>query len=178
LPLLFVEGDTALPTRHELDDGRVYLSYAWTRSRDSAQTQLDSVHIGLPVIGSQGTTSLSFVIPLVRRVGSAILSASNGDLGFEIAPISPDSVTFRNQHLWWQLEIPRTCHNNGPMPLLVMHADGAIPQHLSLPRASFAGVSDSTMACLTTASFQEPRLSPYPIAISNSSRIEWRVRIP
>ena len=156
----------------------MYLSYAWARSWDSTEAQPDTLHIGLPAIGSEGATSLPVAIPLVRRLGSAIVSVSNGDVGFDIVPISLDTVAFRNPHISWQLEIPRACHTNVSAPMMLMHGNGAIPGHLLVPRASFAGAFDSTTACLATQSFHEPKFSSYPIGISNSSRIEWRVRIP
>jgi len=178
LPTLFVEGATVVPARKAHTDESLYLLYDWARTRDSTQSQLDSLHIGLPMIGAQPMTSWSIVIPLVRRAGAAIVNVSNGDVRFDITPFAPDSLALGRAHLSWQLEMPRSCRNNTLTPVVLMRGEGSVPGELAVTRASFAGVSDSTTACLVAQSFGEPTTSSYHTFIINSSQIEWRVRIP
>jgi len=149
--------------------------FSWQSGR-IAPTTVGSIVVDIPPLEHAPGTGITLVIPRTARIGPyAVTLPAAGDLRL---PISVPEVRLGLESAFasWDTMIGDACVP-GSRQYRVASGTGWFPDEVRVPRSIMDAIGSTDFAVCFAAGMSYPLDdAPYPVQVSTTSHIEWRIR--
>lgn len=168
---LTVNGQTLAPTH-------IGNLVEWRQKFTVARGQHDTLRIVLPQPGDTRTAATTMVIPVMYSDTSYRTTLLPGaPLHLHVSP-PPSSGDLATAHAFWELAVGRGTCPSLERGALQIQATYPNPEDLVIPWALLEPISGAQSACFTGSFGHEFLGALYPVFVSQSVRIAWRLESP